>query len=60
MSKGQKHTIQTDFIHPPIPTRDHDWQAFFDGYEPGDFIGHGKTEVDAIIDLITQWSERYE
>ena len=51
------HRIVTQFIYPPIPLRQFDWQATFDGYEPGDPIGHGRTERDAVRDLKEQWEE---
>ena len=44
--------IQTSFVCPPIPVRDFDWQAFVDGYEPGDALGHGATEAEAIANLL--------
>lgn len=54
--------IVTSFVFPPIPTRDNDWQAIFDGDEPDDngnmrFVGRGTTEAEAIGDLITQFME---
>jgi hypothetical protein len=44
--------IQTSFVYPPIPVRDFDWQAYVEGYEPGDALGHGATEEEAITDLL--------
>lgn len=48
--------IITTFVYPPIPIRTCDWQAVYDGDEPNDNgympIGHGRTEVDAINDLV--------
>ena len=44
--------IQTYFVNPPIPVRDFDWQAYVDGYEPGDALGHGDTEAEAVADLL--------
>lgn len=35
----------------PIPLRQFDWTATYDDYEPGDPIGHGATEQEAIEDL---------
>lgn len=58
MTKGR--TIKTDFIYPPIPTRNFDWQAALDGYDAGDPLGHGATEIEAIQDLLTQLEEREE
>ncbi len=46
--------IITEFVNPPIPVRCMDWQATFDGYEPGDNIGTGSTEAEAIQDLKDQ------
>lgn len=43
--------INTVYVNPPIPIRSFDWVATFDGYEPGDFIGRGLTEAEAIADL---------
>jgi len=44
--------IKTYFEYPPIPIRDFDWVAYFDDYEPGEPIGNGRTEAEAIEDLI--------
>jgi hypothetical protein len=44
--------ITTSHIYPPIPDRRFDWSAVTDSYEPGDPIGYGPTEADAIADLI--------
>ena len=44
--------IITRHEYPPIPIRDYDWSAVRQDYEPGDPIGHGKTEQDAIEDLL--------
>ncbi|MEJ7932541.1 hypothetical protein WG922_21405 [Ramlibacter sp. AN1015] len=43
--------IHTAFVHPPIPVRDHDWQAYRD---PEGFVGHGATEQEAIDNLKEQ------
>lgn len=45
-------TIKTSFVYPPIPVRDFDWEAYIDSYEPGDALGHGATEEEAIADLL--------
>lgn len=37
---------------PPIPVRDYDWAAIREEYDKGDLIGYGKTEQDAIDDLL--------
>jgi len=49
--------IRTDFVYPPIPVRDMDWQAVRDDDEPNDdgymrHVGHGRTEQAAIDDLL--------
>ena len=49
--------IITSFVCPPIPMRDFDWQAVVEGYEPGDAIGHGATEDEAIIALLSTSEE---
>lgn len=49
--------IRTDFVHPPIPVRNFDWSATDDNYEPGDAIGYGRTEAEAVADLIEQLEE---
>jgi hypothetical protein len=46
--------IITDYWPKPIPPRQFDWTATFDGYEPGAPIGHGRTEPEAIADLLEQ------
>ena len=48
------HRIITEYVYPPIPKRDWDWAATRDGYEPGDPIGRGPTEGEAILDLLWQ------
>ncbi len=49
--------ILTHFVYPPIPSRDHDWSAVRDGYEPGDPAGEGRTEQAAIDDLLAKEAE---
>ncbi len=52
-----KPKIQTSPIFPPIGIRSLDWCATFDNYEPGQPIGHGATEREAIEDLKAQVRE---
>jgi hypothetical protein len=52
--------IVTEFVHPPIPTRKHDWSAMRDSYDVGDPIGYGRSESDAVADLLVQEAERAE
>jgi hypothetical protein len=48
------HRIITEHVYPPIPDRGYDWRATFDGYEPGDLMGYGRTRAEAIADLIAE------
>ena len=50
--------IITSYDYPPISIRDYDWSAIREDYEPGDLIGTGRTEQDAIDDLVRQENER--
>ncbi len=50
--------IITSYDYPPILIRDYDWSAIREDYEPGDLIGIGITEQDAIDDLVRQENER--
>jgi len=45
--------IVTSHDNPPIPIREFDWSASRDDYDEGDLIGYGKTEEDAIQDLLS-------
>jgi hypothetical protein len=45
-------TIIAEYIHPPIPLRTFDWQAYRDP-ESGPF-GYGATEQEAVADLLEQ------
>ena len=44
--------IITTFDPPPIPIRDYDWRAVRGNYDLGDPIGMGRTEQEAIDDLL--------
>lgn len=46
--------IVTHFDPKPIPVRDSDWQATFEGYDEGDPVGYGPTKQEAIDDLREQ------
>lgn len=50
--------IDTVFVNPPIGDRNCDWQATMDDYEPGCPIGRGRTESEAIEDLMEQMGEK--
>lgn len=48
--------ITTSNVYPPIPIREFDWCAYFDGEEETGRYGWGVTEASAIKDL----RQRYE
>jgi hypothetical protein len=54
--------ILTRYWNKPIPLRQFDWEAWRDGDEPNDngqmLCGYGRTEAEAINDLITQLEDR--
>lgn len=52
--------IITTHVFPPIPIRRYDWSAVRDGYEPGQPIGWGYTEEQAIHNLKVEEGEIYE
>jgi hypothetical protein len=49
-----KTEIVTNFVHPPIPDRRFDYQAYRDGYDEGNLMGWGETKDLAIADLLEQ------
>ena len=53
-------TILTNYNPPPVPGRQFDWSAVKDGYEPGEPIGYGENEQNAIDDLLQQLEEEGE
>lgn len=44
--------IVTEYVRPPIPFCDLDWRAVYSDYEPGDPMGWGETEAEAMADLV--------
>jgi hypothetical protein len=44
--------IVTDHVYPPIPDRRFDWCAYRDGKEENGGYGWGRTEAEAIADLL--------
>lgn len=44
--------IKTNHIYPPIPIRQFDWMAWYDGEEETGHNGYGTTEQAAVNDLI--------
>ncbi len=49
--------IKTNFIYPPIPIRDMDWSAWYDGEEESGRVGFGKTESEAVAQLKKMYPE---
>lgn len=49
-----KTKIFIEFVYPPIPIRSFDYAATFDSYEPGDPIGRGPTEEEAVAALLLE------
>jgi len=45
-------SIKTQYIYPPIPIRNYDWEAVREDYDEGDLIGYGKTKQEAINHLL--------
>lgn len=43
--------IVTHHEYPPIPVRNMDWCAFYDGEEEAGGYGYGATEAEAIADF---------
>jgi len=56
--------IVTNYWAKPIPDRQFDWSAHYDGDEPNDagqmMVGFGKTKEEALIDLAGLFVERAE
>ena len=44
--------IVTHHEFPPIPVRSFDWTAHYDGFEEAGPYGYGKTEAEAVADLV--------
>jgi hypothetical protein len=57
---GRRVMVVTDYWAKPIPSRHHDWTATLDGYEPGEPVGYGESEADAIYDLFLEIESREE
>ena len=58
--RKEGHKIETEFVYPPIPDRSMDWRATFEGFDEGDPMGVGPTELAAIADLLEQQEARDE
>lgn len=55
--KKRQVLIETSYDPKPIPTTRFDWSAITVDYEPGDPVGHGATEAEAIADLKEQMED---
>ena len=44
--------VNVECVYPPVPYRDMDYRATFEGYEPGDAMGWGRTAAEAEADLL--------
>jgi hypothetical protein len=52
--------IVTSYVCPPIPDRNFDWCAYFDGEEEAGGYGYGATEAEAIQDFIDNLDDEPE
>ena len=61
-SKMIEHTenVVTRYIYPPIPIREFDWVALREDHDEFGPFGWGKTEQEAIEDLLEIESEAWE
>lgn len=53
--KAAQPRIRTRNICPPIPLRQFDWCAWIDGEEERQEYGYGRTEAEAISDLVNNY-----
>ena len=51
------HHIITEYDCKVIPDRGYDWIATLDGYQEGDVLGYGKTEIESIKYLLDKLEE---
>jgi hypothetical protein len=52
--------IVTSYVNPPIPYRQNEWCAHYDGEEEAGSYGWGATEADAIRDFIENCQEDHD
>lgn len=52
--------IITRFVNPPIPVRDHDWCAYYEGEEEAGSYGWGSNEAEAIADFKANQAEAHD
>ena len=50
----------TEHVYPPIGTRDFDWSAVVDGREESGPTGWGRTELEALQDLLDQLEDEHD
>ena len=58
-ARGQELKIVTEHTYPPIPIRSFDWHAWIDGFEEDGMYGSGRTEEEAIEDLIKGYGDTF-
>lgn len=56
---GHPLRIVTEYVHPPIPVRDYDWCAWYDGFEEAQ-RAWGRTEAEALAALEAEDRIPYE
>jgi hypothetical protein len=49
--------IVTSHVYPPIPVRNFDWSAYYEGDEEAGQYGYGATEAEAIADFIENFRD---
>lgn len=59
-SAPEPRKIVTSHVYPPIPVRDFDWCAHYDGEEEAGGYGYGATEAEAIRDFIENHKEDHD
>jgi len=52
--------IVTKFDYPPIPVRQFDWIAHYDGEEEAGGYGYGATEQEAIADFVENHQDDHD
>lgn len=52
LHEAERGKLHTTFVYPPIPIRTMDWCAYRDGTEETGRCGWGRTEDEAIADLL--------
>jgi hypothetical protein len=50
--------IVTDHVFPPVPSRSFDWCAYYEGEEEKQNYGWGRTEEEAVADLLADTGEK--